>query len=328
MDTEKGWCRGKPLDAAVIEDEIKARTELRAGDFSRWEQPGGHCLREELTGRPERIFVFRVGARWYAGYKTISDYVLDQDMPGLLCSRVHWYNVVGEVESIRTSIGDARVVFRPLDESARQVAFEAITPLTELVHPFTKQREAGREKTSPPDGWQVSEERDAFLSLGEDHIRRYTRELFGPVFGALTEDVLAYDPACSTGRFLSDFASLDPARIRTVGQDLSLQMAEFAQRRLERVYQGDAMNPRPEPGSVDILFSRFLNAEVVSTAQAREILPRLVATLRPGGTMVLLGHTPLLLDAFDLRGAGLRVRQTTARQEDYVFQYYVGELGD
>lgn len=327
MDNEQGWRRGDPLDPAFIEAELKARTELQGGDFSRWEQPGGHLLREELTGRPERLFVFRLGTRWYAGYKTISDYVLDRDMPGLFCSRVYWHNVVGELESFRTSAADARVAFRPLDEAERRAAFDAITPLTELVHPFTKQREQGREKTSPPDGWLVSDERDAYLSIGEEHVRRYTRELFGPRFGALTEDVLAYDPACSTGRFLSDFATLDPERIRTVGQDLSREMAAYARKRLERVHHGDAMHPAVEPGTADIVFSRFLNSEVVSTEQAREILPRLVATLRPGGSMVLLGHSPVLLDAADLAGAGLTVRQTTARQDDCVFQYYVCDFG-
>lgn len=327
METEKGWNRGQPLDPAVLEDEIKAGTELRAGDFSRWEQPGGHCLREELTGRPERLFVFRLGEHWYAGYKTISEYVLDRDMPGIFCSRVYWHNIVGRLESFRTSTADARVTFRPLDEVARRAVFDAITPLTEIVHPFTKLREPGREKTSPPDGWLVSDERDAFLSMGEEHVREYTKDLFGPRFGALTEDVVAYDPACSTGRFLSDFATLNPARIRTVGQDLSLAMTEYARGRLEQVHHGDAMHPQPEPGSAGIVFSRFLNSEVVSTSQAREILPGLVATLRPGGTMVLLGHSPVLLDAVDLAGAGLRVLRTTARRDDYVFQYYVCELG-
>jgi isonocardicin synthase len=71
------------------------------------------------------------------------------------------------------------------------------------------------------------------------------------------------------------------------------------------------------------LFCRFLNSEVVSTGAARQILPRLAATLRPGAVMVLLGHSPVLLDTFDLNGAGLRVLRTTARMDDYVFQYYV-----
>lgn len=324
---EQRWDPGDPLDTAFVDDEVRIREELRRGDFTRWRQPGGHVLHEELTGLPERLFLFEADGRWYAGCKTISDYVLDKGMPGVFCSRVYWYNVVGTVESVRTSVTDARIVFRPLDEAGRRAAFEAVTPLTEIVHPFAKQREPGREKTSPADGWLVTEERAAFLGLGEEHIRRYTRERFGPWLETAAEEVLAYDPACSTGQFLSEFAAADPARIRTVGQDLSRQMTEFAASRLDRVACGDAMRPAVAPGSVDILFSRFLNSEVVSTAQARAILPGLAATLRPGGTMVLLGHSPVLLDALDLRSAGLRVLQTVARQDDCLFQYYVCEYG-
>ncbi|MFD6240523.1 methyltransferase domain-containing protein [Streptomyces diastaticus] len=325
--SEQRWDPGPPLDAGFVDGEISIREELRRGDFTRWRRAGGHELRERLTDRPERLFLFQTEGHWYAGCKTISDYVLDQGMPGVFCSRVYWYNVVGTVTSVRTSDTDARIIFEPLDETGRRAAFEAITPLTEIVHPFAKQRDPGREKTSPSDGWLVTEERAAFLGLGEQHLRRYTRERFRSWCEAADGDLLAYDPACSTGQFLSEFATMDPARIRTVGQDLSSQMADFAASRLERVVCGDAASPAVESGSVDILFSRFLNSEVVSTAQARSLLPALVDTLRPGGTMVLLGHSPVLLDAVDLVSAGLRVRQTVARQDDHLFQYYVCEHG-
>lgn len=308
-----------------VDIETKAKVELQRGDFARWLRPGGsHVLSEPLTGFPERLFLVRLpDGGWHACYKTISDLVVERGLPGVFCSRVYWYNLVGRVESLRTTDADARIVFTPLDEVARRDAFAAIGPLTEIVHPFVKQREPGREKTSRPDGWQVSEERAEFLGLGEAHLRAYTRRLLGPQFTGLTEDILAYDPACSTGEFLHEFAALDRARIRTIGQDLSRPMVELAARRLERVHNGDAANPAVAEGSVDILFSRFLNSEVVSTAQARRLLPALVATLRPGGMMVLLGHSPLLLDVPDLADAGLRVEQTTGRDGDCVFQYYV-----
>lgn len=328
MDSEPGWTRSETLDPVFVDGEIKAKAELVRGDFDRWRRPGGHALCEELTGYPERLFLFRLeDDRWYAGYKTISDYVVDHDMPGVFCSRVYWFNVVGLVTSVRASTADARIVFEPLAQEARRAAFEAITSLTEIVHPFGKQREPGREKTSRPDGWLVSEERAMFLALGEEHIRRYTRELFGPRFTDLAGDVLAFDPACSTGHFLAEFASLSPDRIHTVGQDLSAHMVNFADGRLHQVHHGDAMNPAVAPASVDILFCRFLNSEVVSTAQARQILPKLANCLRPGGLLVVLGHSPVLVDVFDLVAAGLRVLQTVARAEDYLFQYYVCELG-
>lgn len=328
MDSDRSWEPSETLDPVFVDGEIRARTELVRGDFGRWRRPGGYTLREELTGYPERLFLFRLDDdRWYAGYKTISDYVVDHKMPGVFCSRVYWFNVVGLVTSVRASASDARIVFQPLAERARRAAFEAITPLTEIVHPFGKQREPGREKTSPPGGWLVSDERAMFLALGEEHIRRYTRELFGPQFTDLAVDVLAFDPACSTGHFLAEFATLNPALIHTVGQDLSGQMVNVAKGRLQQVYHGDAVYPAVAPASVDILFCRFLNSEVVSTAQARQILPKLVDCLRPGGLLVVLGHSPVLVDVVDLADAGLRIRQTVARTEDFLFQYYVGELG-
>src|ERR1700754_365174 len=136
MDSEQQWDRGGPLDPAFVDDEVKIKAALLAGDFSRWETAGGHQLQEELTGQPERLFLFRLGETWHAGYKTISDYVLDQDMPRVFCSSVYWHNVVGTVDSVRASDSAARIVFRPLDEAGRRAAFEAITPRTELVHPF------------------------------------------------------------------------------------------------------------------------------------------------------------------------------------------------
>ncbi|QUQ62804.1 class I SAM-dependent methyltransferase [Kutzneria sp. CA-103260] len=312
-----------PLDPTLVQDEIDARAALLAGDFSHWARAGEHLIREEHNNFPERLFLFRLGDVWLVGSKTISDLVVEHGLPGLFCSRVHWHNVLGPLTSVRTSDTGVQVGFRPLDEAARRAAFDAITPETELIHPFPKHRVPGQEVIA--EGWEVNDHEAALLNLGEEHIRRYTLERFGPRFAHLTTDVVAYDPACSTGRFLADFASLNPERIRTVGQDLSPEMVEYAGAHLERVHVGDALTPAVAPLSVDIMFVRFLNNEVVSTAQARQILPRLAFCLKPGGTMVLLGHSPLLVDATDLTGAGLTVTQTVARQDGHVFQYYVCE---
>lgn len=323
----KQHCNSGKLDSPVISSvlaEPRIRAELKRGDFSRWRQAGGHCVREDLlTGEPARIFLFSVGERWYVGYKTLSDYFVYHDVPGLLCSRVYWHHVLGLLDTFRTSDADVRVAFQPLAIAERREAFDAISSTTPIVHPFVNHSERGREETSSTEGWAVTEERIVSLGVTEEHIRRYTKDLFRPQFTDLAQEIRAYDPACSTGHFLADFASINPVRIRTIGQDLSQQMTDYAAERLEEVHQGDAITPSPAPSSVDILFCRFLNAEVVSTRRARDLLPRLATTIREGGTMVLLGHSPVLLDVLDLEAAGLQVLQTTARQHDYVFQYYV-----
>ncbi|THA24213.1 class I SAM-dependent methyltransferase [Streptomyces sp. RKND-216] len=305
-------------------DEPKIRAALKQGDFSRWQRPGGYALQEDLTaGEPARILMFQVDHRWYVGYKTLSDYFVYHDVSGILCSRIYWHNVVGHLDGIRISDTEVRVAFRPFGIDERHAVFDAIASTTAITHPFVNHSERGQEEASEPDGWPVTEERAQSLNVAEEHLRRYTRTLFAPTLANLAEDVTVYDPACSTGHFLAEFADIAPARIRTVGQDLSRPMTELAKTRIEEVHHGDARRPAPEAGTVDILFSRFLNSEVVTTQSARGILPRLVSTLQPGGLMVLLGHSPVLLDVPDLQAAGLSVLQTTGRQDDYVFQYYV-----
>ncbi len=159
--------------------------------------------------------------------------------------------------------------------------------------------------------------------MGAQHIRSYTRQLFEPIYSGTGDQLIAYDPACSTGRFLSEFAEINRSRIRTIGQDLSEQMVGYAAPHFDEVHYGDAIDPTVGPGEVEVLFARFLNSEVVTTEQARELLAPLVSTVIPDGTVVLFGHTPVLLDINDLVDVGLRVDQTTARQDNHVFQYYV-----
>ncbi|EST23157.1 hypothetical protein N566_25935 [Streptomycetaceae bacterium MP113-05] len=304
--------------------EPRIRAELKRGDFSRWQQLGRYLLHEDLVvGEPARIFMFQIDQRWYVGYKTLSDYFVYQDVPGVFCSRIYWHNVLGLLDGIRTSDTDVRVAFHPLDPHERRATFDAISPTTSITHPFVNHHEEGQEDTGTPAGWPVTEDRARSLNAAEEHIRRYTSDLFRPMLADLSENITVYDPACSTGHFLSQFADINPQYIRTIGQDLSQQMVDYAAERLEQVHQGDAEMPVPLPSTVDILFCRFLNSEVVNTRRAREILPHLVATLRQGGVMVLVGHSPVLLDVLDLETAGLTVLQTTARQDRYVFQYYV-----
>ncbi|PPF30569.1 hypothetical protein C5D07_04240 [Rathayibacter tritici] len=325
-DTTGAWVRTGDPSIEFVADEICIRDELTMGDFDRWRCGDSLVVfHEPLLEYPERLFVFEVDGQWYAGIKTISDYVVDDDMPGVFCSRIRWFNIIGRLHSLRTSDSDARLVAAPLGIDERRRIYDAMQSTTAVTFPFPKYSSPGTEKSSPPDGWKVSRERADFLALGERHIRAFTRSRFAGYPAPVGRAVVAYDPACSTGRFLSEFAASAPFAVYTIGQDLSRQMVSYSAELLDEAHHGDAANPVPTEGSVDILFIRFLNSEVVTTVQAREILPRLVATLRLGGTAVLLGHTPILLDIADLAAAGLTVIQTLARQEDAVFPYVVAE---
>lgn len=329
MTSEDPWYRGETIEDGLVEDEFDRRDALLRGDFSRWRAGGAHAFVEPWTGMPERFFLFRLEGTWYVGCKTLSDHVVYEGGSGLLCSRVNWSHVVGPLTGTRCSDADVRVGFEPLGVAERRRVFAAIGPETEILHPFPMHDAAsGQEAGGPSEGWFLTEERAELLASGERHLRAYTHELFSRLFAAGSGRVTAYDPACSTGRFLADFAAIAPDRIRTVGQDLSAQMTGYAAAHLDEVHHGDALHPCLGERQADVVFSRFLNSEVVTTAQARAILPGLVRTVRKGGLLVLFGHTPVLLDSHDLTAQGLRVRQTTGRHDGSVFQYYVCDRPD
>ena len=86
----------------------------------------------------------------------------------------------------------------------------------ELTFPFPLLKAATRQEfTSPAEGWQVDNVYDDMLSNGEAHIREYSCMFLRSL--KLAKPRL-YDPACSTGIFLSTLKSVLPDAY-TVGQD-------------------------------------------------------------------------------------------------------------
>ncbi|GAB3285501.1 class I SAM-dependent methyltransferase [Kineosporia babensis] len=318
---EDCWDRGVSVteDDLIPEQALRRRLESVSGP---WDVGASMEWVEPWNAHPERIFHVRVGGETWLGLKTVSDYVLSDGIPGVFCSRVRWHNLLGRLESLRVSEQGVRVRARMASRAEREAAFEGLSHLDEIVHPYPKMDGAGRETGSPPEGWFVNEDRADFLSTGELHLRAYTAERFA---GHWPKDqrIVAFDPACSTGQFLAEFASAAQCAVTTVGQDLSAQMVSYAKPRLDSVHCGDARSPVCEPGTVDVVFARFLNSEVVTSEEARLIAGPLARTLKPGGLFVAFGHTPVLIDQEDLGAHGLVMNQTIGRRGTDVFQYYI-----
>jgi isonocardicin synthase len=70
---------------------------------------------------------------------------------------------------------------------------------------------------------------------------------------------------------------------------------------------------------------RFLNFDVVTTSAAHRLLPRIAECCKEGGTLILFGHTPVLVSAQWLDQLGLDMVQRNASWGDgqAAFQYYV-----
>ncbi|KAK3092969.1 hypothetical protein FSP39_009506 [Pinctada imbricata] len=193
----------------------------------------------------------------------------------------------------------------------------------ELVFPYSLLRESsGKELCSPPEGWIVDDAFDVMLGCGEERIRQFTIQFMKSV--NISKATL-YDPACSTGVYLSTLKNAFPDAY-TVGQDLSQQMADMSRERVDKVYCGNAMEPKISQGTADFVYVRFLNSEVVTSAEAEELLSALLPTVKKDGYIIIFGHTPVLLSSANflaLKDFNLIQSLGVAVDKTGIFQYYI-----
>lgn len=320
---EDCWYSGTTIPQTRINYELRLKQELIRNDLAASFKNLG-CNRYSITelkcGYPERFFFFKLNNITYFGTKTISELVVNHNLPGLFCSKIFMYNILGQLDSFKTSEECVSIAFESINTQKKEDIFMSIKHSDEIYFPFAKYNLEGKEISSPKEGWFITEERAEFLSMGEIHFREYSTQKLLPFVG---RNIVLFDPACSTGKFLSDIKKISET-FYTIGQDLSLQMVEYAKKnkKINEIHYGDALNPKINEESVDVVFSRFLNTEVVATQQARNILVSLVRVLKKNGVFILFGHTPVLLNKSDLVQCDLEVQACIGRMDNYIFQYY------
>nr|KAG5712448.1 hypothetical protein BaRGS_011422 [Batillaria attramentaria] len=187
---------------------------------------------------------------------------------------------------------------------------------------FVMQPGTLKELSCRPDGWDIDEPLAEQLGEGEVILRQYAQIWLKSLE---RDDLRLYDPACSTGQFLSSMRSAVP-KAHLIGQDLSAQMVSYAKKRLDEIHCGNAIEPKVPENSVDVCFVRFLNSEVVKVKDVLTILEPLSRRVKVGGHLIIFGHTPVLLSAADLRRMhGWRVEQSLGGGAQWggVFQFYV-----
>ena len=100
----------------------------------------------------------------------------------------------------------------------------------------------------------------------------------------------------------------------------------YKRQRLDEAHHGNALVPKIQLASAQVVFIRFLNSEVVTSAQAEVLLPPLLKTVAVEGLFVVLGHTPILLSSANFRSLNnFRLKRCVAVdvQKRGIFQYYV-----
>lgn len=283
---------------------------------------------EKFCHSPQSYFCFRVGDKLILGRKHLSDLVLSKGLPGLFCCRISKEMILGDLCNFRVSEDGIEFVYKVVTRKQKEFYFKKLLsdskieisyPVTQLLGPCKM------EKGTPKDGWVVDKERAEFLSLGEEIIRNYTIKFLKEIID-VNEIFKVYDPACSTGKFLSTIKKAFSNAL-TIGQELSKQMVEYAKESggVDEVYFGDSIVPAVQPESMDFVFFRFLNGEVVSTNYAKKLFLSLSTTIKRGGYAILFGHTPVLLDAEWIVAQNFKTVQLNGHTEDYrfVFQYMV-----
>jgi isonocardicin synthase len=280
-------------------------------------------LREPFNELPHAIYVFELEGVSYLGRKQISELKLRGELLEMNCSRLMPAMLLGVLVSTEVCQDAVTAYFHPLTPGEKlTVQAKLRRNLRSGVHfPFIFLDQEKKERCSPPAGWALDRTRAANLGIGETHLRAYTT-WFLSRFNM--QGKVVYDPACSTGQFLHSIKTAFP-ECKTVGQDLSQDMIDYAKDFVDVAICGDALDSPIDPGSCDFIFVRFLNSEVVTRSQAYMLFPRLLARLKPGGHIIVFGHTPVLLNPAYFDSLGLKCHQRLGEEESSgaVFQYFV-----
>jgi hypothetical protein len=300
-------------------DEVYRRPVTRI-DVSLHELPQGvFYLNINVPASPNLIRIL--------GRKVLSDFWIKNKIPELYCSFISADMLLGIFCDQRVTENKVIVHYYPFENSEKLYVMDQVMRnpygLPELVFPYPLLRQTThQELCSSPEGWVIDDAFDVMLGCGEERIREYTIKFMK---STKTKHAILYDPACSTGVFLSTLKNAFPDTF-TIGQDLSKQMVDISRQRVDEVHCGNAMAPKIKPGTADFCFVRFLNSEVVKSVEAEELLFALLPTVKRGGYMITFGHTPVLLSSANYKAVpDFKIIQciATAVDNSGIFQYYV-----
>ncbi|KAK3586996.1 hypothetical protein CHS0354_026716 [Potamilus streckersoni] len=245
----------------------------------------------------------------------------------LHCSHVTPSMILGKVVDQRIKEDGFVVYYRALVPEEKNLLMKSVLESgmqdAELVYPLPALIPPNKtEICSPEEGWDIDEDFALQLGEGEVYLREYSIR-FLKTLGR--DDLCLYDCACSTGQFLKTMKEAFP-KSYTIGQDLSPQMVKYATKRVDEIYCGNALEPKVSESSVDVVFVRFINSEVIKTDIAAMFIPPLVKCLKKDGYIIIFGHTPVLVSAADLEMVpNIKIIQKIGGAQEWngICQFYV-----
>ena len=316
-------------EARVIPEGTKPADKINWDDVSK--RPISKYF-ENFNEIPQGVFFLRSNMcdRVIVGRRILSHQFVKNKIRELQCSHVTASMILGKLVDQRIKEDGVVLFYNELSagEKIRLIDDILETGMSEfeLTYPFPALVHLNKEEIqSPEEGWEIDEK--LALSLGEGEV--YLREYSIKFLKSLEEDELRmFDCACSTGQFLFTMKTALPNSY-TIGSDLSAHMAEFAGKRVDEIHCANALQPPVPPKSVDIVFVRFINSEVIKTEIAHIFLKPLTECLKIGGHIIIFGHTPVLTSAAEIKMVvpNLEIIQSIggAREWNGIFQFYIAK---
>lgn len=290
---------------------------------------------ERFVDLPQSVFMLKSNKtdRVIVGRRVLSHQYVDNKIRELHCSHVTPEMFFGVLVDQRIKEDGYIVFYKALTPEEKLGLMKNILASGieeyELTFPFPALIGDKKEEIeSPEEGWEIDEKLALSLGEGEVYIRDFTVR-FLKALGR--NDLRLFDCACSTGQFLYTMKQGVPGCF-TIGSDLSAHMVEFATKRVDEIYCANALEPKIPQRSVDVVFIRFINSEVVKTEIAPIFLKPLSECLKKGGLMIILGHTPILTSAAEIKMLvpNMEILQSIGGDSEWngIFQYYVCKRTD
>lgn len=274
---------------------------------------------------PQNIFIINnYKGKKIIGRKIWSVLSIENKINAINCSMITSSMLLGILKDHKKVGQDIMIEYYPFSKGEKITVFDEIKKnlSSDIYYPFKyKDYVTKKEEISPLTGWSFNPNKKEYLGYGEHHIREYTKRYFKNYD---SENKVIYDPACSTGEFLHTFQN-NYQKCITVGHDLSQEMIDYAKDYVDEALCCNAINSPLKENSVDVMFLRFLNSEVVSTRMAYKIIKRLLFKVKKDGLVICFGHTPVLIKKEWFIKNGLEVINSIGYDQtnDAIFQYYV-----
>lgn len=311
----------KIYDKQIIKKEHFLHSEL---DIKEIKSREVDYIIDKIYNLPQTIFYIKFNKIFILGRKIRSQLSIENKINAINCSQITASMILGILKSKKLTGKDVFVEYYPMAEDERLSTFDKIKSDSqlEIIYPFQERLYGTNqvEKTGK-EGWSLNPNKVIYLGYGEEHLREYTKSFIKPY---IKNGLKIYDPACSTGQFLYELKKAYPV-VTILGGDLSKQMTDYASQFLDYCECCNAKDSKLEENSIDIMFLRFLNDQVVSKYQAKQFLPKTLTKVKKGGLVIAFGHTPVLLTKKQFEHYGLKVESCIGyyQKNNCIFQYYV-----